>query len=60
MMTDLEKVKRGLSCCQVDENDDLEQCAGCPYNEISKIVQECRTQLSRDALEVIEDLSIHK
>ena len=54
-MVDIEKVKRGLECCQVDENDDLEQCARCPYNDISIAVQECRTQLCKDALEVIND-----
>ena len=53
---DIEQVKKGLRYCQVDENDDLEECAKCPYNEISLIVQECRTQMDRDALEVIEAL----
>ena len=53
---DIEKVKKGLRYCQVDENDDLEECAKCSYNEISLIVQECRTQMDRDALEVIEAL----
>ena len=59
-MVDVEKVKRGLECCQVDENDDLENCFKCPYNEISMIVQECRTQLSKDALEVIEHAEIQR
>lgn len=53
---DIEKVKKGLRYCQADENDDLEECAKCPYNEISLIVQECRTQMDREALEVIEAL----
>ena len=52
-MIDIEKVKKGLLCCQVDEDDDLEQCGKCPYNEISLVVQECRSQLSRDAYEII-------
>ena len=55
-MAEIEKVKKGLRYCQVDENDDLEECAKCPYNEISLIVQECRTQMDRDALEVIKAL----
>ena len=55
-MVDIEKVKNGLKCCQVDEEDDLEWCAKCPYNDMSIVVQECRSQLCRDAYEVICNL----
>lgn len=53
---DLDKVLKGLRCCQVDSDGDLEQCNQCPYNSISIVVQECRTELCKDALDVISEL----
>ena len=53
---DLDKVLKGLRCCQVDKDGDLEMCERCPYNKISIVVQECRTELCKDALDVISEL----
>ena len=48
-----EKVELALECCQTDEFGDYEHCKECPYNEMSIFVDDCRTKLSQDALEVI-------
>ena len=55
-MPDIEKVKQGLRCCQVDKYGDLGNCAICPYNRVSIAVQECRTALNKDVLELIREM----
>ena len=52
-MIDLEKLKKGAQCCQAEKDGDLEHCEDCPYNEVSICVQECRTAMNRDVLELI-------
>ena len=51
-----EDVRKGLECCQVSMSDEdpFSKCEECPYNDISVCVQECRSRLSKDALEVIK------
>ena len=57
-MADREKTMKGLECCQISMHDEepFEKCHECPYNEISVYVQECRSALCRDALELISAL----
>ena len=55
----MEKVLKGLQCCQVNENGDLESCPECPYNEVSMFVEECRTKMCRDALKLLKCEIIH-
>jgi hypothetical protein len=60
MKVNIEKLKNGLMCCQVDKWGDLENCGECPYNEVSICVQECRTAMSRDVLELIRQMEEEK
>lgn len=53
-MIDIGKLKKGAQCCQAEKYGDLEHCDDCPYNEVSICVQECRTAMNRDVLELIE------
>ncbi len=55
-MSDREKVLRGLACCQVSMSDEdpFSKCGICPYDEISVTVQDCRSVLCKDALELLE------
>ena len=57
-MAEIEKTKKGLECCQISMHDEepFEKCQECPYNEISVYVQECRSALCMDALELISAL----
>ena len=54
-MARYEKVIKGLECCMACTNDDpFAKCHECPYD--TKIsVQECRAELSADALELLKD-----
>ena len=55
-MVDREKVKKGLECCKASTNDDpFQRCSECPYNDISISVQDCRSVLSADALELLKE-----
>lgn len=55
-MTDREKVINGLECCQKATAVDPEfSCEDCPYNEISVCVQDCRSVLCADALELLKE-----
>jgi len=56
---DVEKVKKALECCQVSmsDSDPFGKCIDCPYNDESIFVEDCRAILSRDALEVIVNVS---
>ena len=55
-MPDIEKVKQGLRCCQVDKYGDLENCDICPYNRVSICVQDCRTALNKDVLKILREM----
>ena len=49
-----EKVIRGLECCRQNTPDDpFQQCGACPYNINGIYVEDCRSVLSGDALEVL-------
>lgn len=52
-----EDVKKGLKCCQVSmsEEDPFGKCQECPYNQVSVCVQECRSVLCKDALELLKE-----
>lgn len=55
-MTDIKKVIEGLKCCKASTNlDPFQWCDKCPYNEVSVSVQECREELSKDSLELIQE-----
>jgi hypothetical protein len=55
-MVDMEKVKKGLECCKESTNEDpFRGCSECPYNYISISVQDCRSVLSADALELLKE-----
>jgi len=59
-MADIEKVKKGLACCQISmgEEDPYSKCVHeCPYHDESIYVEDCRAVLCREALEVIECLN---
>ena len=58
-MTDrIAKVKKGLECCMACTPDDpFQKCVECPYSGISMAVEECRAVLSREALEVITEVT---
>ena len=53
-----DKVVEGLKCCQVSMSDEnpFGKCADCPYDAVSVSVQDCRSKLSADCLELIESL----
>lgn len=52
-----EKVIRGLECCRQNTPDDpFQQCGACPYNINGIYVEDCRSVLSGDALEVLKEL----
>ena len=57
-MVEIEKVMQGLACCQISMGDEKPyfKCDACPYNDISIVVEDCRKQLSQDALQTIEQL----
>jgi len=58
MMDLVKRVKKGLECCMACSSDDpFERCEECPYNEISIEVEDCRAVLSREALEVITEVT---
>lgn len=59
-MADLEKVKKGLECCEksMSDEDPFARCRECPYNDESIFTDDCRAVLSKDALEVIENAEI--
>ena len=50
-----EDVRKGLECCQVSmsEEDPFGKCQECPYNQVSVCVQDCRSVLCKDALELV-------
>ena len=55
-MIDREKVKKGLECCKARTDEDpFPGCSECPYNYISISVQDCRSVLSADALELLKE-----
>jgi len=55
-MVDMEKVKKGLKCCKESTNEDpFRGCSECPYNYIIISVQDCRSVLSADALELLKE-----
>lgn len=56
-MVDEKRVRLGLSCCMDSMKDDpFRSCPKCPYNTVDVAVQDCRRELSREALELIEVL----
>lgn len=53
-MPDTAKLIHGLECCRDSMNDNpLARCGECPYNDEGFSVQECRSVLCKDALEVL-------
>jgi len=54
-MADLEKVKKGLECCEKSMSDDdpFSKCLECPYNDDSIFTDDCLAVLCKDTLEVI-------
>ena len=63
-MTALEKVRKGLECCRDSMSDKkpFERCKECPYDNISIVVQDCRSVLCADALDLLkgqEDVKPH-
>ena len=49
-----EKVMKGNVCCMASTSDDpFQSCDGCPYNDISVSMQDCRSVLCRETLEVL-------
>ena len=52
-----EDVLKGLECCQVSmsEEDPFTKCEECPYNDLSVYVQDCRSHLCKDALELMKE-----
>lgn len=51
-----EKVIRGLECCRQNTPDDpFQQCGACPYNINGIYVEDCRSVLSGDALELLKE-----
>ena len=58
-MATFNTVVKGLECCIISMDDDnpFEKCDVCPYHEESVCVQDCRSVLSQDTLELIR--SIH-
>ena len=51
------KVRKGLECCARCTNDNpFDGCDECPYNEISVSVQECRSVLCMNALEMMKPI----
>lgn len=56
-MIDADNIKQGLRCCIASTSDNpFSRCEECPYDELSVSMQECRSVLSTDALELIEEL----
>lgn len=54
-MTDRGKVIKGLECCQKATAVDPDfSCEDCPYNGISDCMQDCRSVLCADALELLK------
>ena len=55
-MLDNDKILKGLECCQISmlEADPFAKCQDCPYHGISVYVNECRSVLSKDALELLK------
>ena len=56
-MPDIGKVIKGLECCQIsmDDKNPFEKCDECPYNHISVSVQDCRSILSVDCIELLKE-----
>ena len=54
-MTDRKKVINGLSQCYMSASDDGHetQCADCPYFDPDTTVEECMTELRKDAIELL-------
>lgn len=48
MMSDLEKVIKGLGCCILRDPDDSPRCSQCPYES------NCVNRLKMDALELLK------
>lgn len=59
-MDKLEKVKKAQACCQISMSDEnpFEKCTECPYNEVSLCVEDCRSVLSKDTLELLEMIPV--
>jgi hypothetical protein len=53
---DREKVIKGQECCQISmsEENPFEKCEECPYNYIDISVQDCRSVLSGNTLELLK------
>lgn len=54
---DREKVIKGHECCQISmsEENPFEKCEECPYNYIGISVQDCRSVLSGNTLELLKE-----
>lgn len=54
---DREKVIKGQECCQISmsEENPFEKCEECPYNHIGISVQDCRSVLSGNTLELLKE-----
>ena len=50
-MTDIEKVKHGLTHCT-----GMNGCCDCPYSVFDKPTVNCKLQVDKDALSVIEQM----
>jgi len=49
-----EKVMKGQACCMKSTRDDpFQECDKCPYNDVSVVMQDCRSVLCQETLEVL-------
>lgn len=49
-----EKVIKGNVCCMASTGEDpFHSCDECPYNNVSVVMQDCRSVLCRETLEVL-------
>ena len=55
-MIDIEKLMKGLECCQIsmDDENPFAKCEVCPYNHYGISVQDCRSVLSGNCIEVLK------
>ena len=54
-MADIKKIIKGLECCQISmsEKNPFAKCDICPYQHFGIAVQDCRSILSGNCLELI-------
>ena len=56
-MINSDNIIQGLKCCQISMSDEepFTKCHECPYNDVSICVQDCRSELCKDALELLKE-----